>query len=146
MSQTSKTLVMLAVVLVIAGGIGGYAYFGVFQNDQKVKKQQEHDLRLFAPQKLDERAADGGSPPAEFTKLTVTSHGTTTQLERVPGKEWRIVSPLKAQADRTGARRNRQLAPDLEVQGDPGGEPRRGRAQEATASTIPPSWWRPARW
>jgi hypothetical protein len=100
MNQSSKTLIQLLLLVAIAGGIGAYAYFGVFQKDKQTKKQQEHDLRLFAPQKLDERTPDGGSAPAEFTRLTVTFGGSVTQLERVPGQEWRIVSPVKAKADR----------------------------------------------
>lgn len=100
MSQTAKTLLMMLVLLALAGAIGGYAYYGVFQKDAQTKKQQEHDLRLFAPQKLDERTPDGGSPPAEFTRLVVTAGGSTSTLEREPGKEWWLVSPVKAKADR----------------------------------------------
>lgn len=100
MSQSTKTLLTLILVLGVAGGIGTYAYFGVYQQDQNTKKQQDHELRLFAPQKLDERTADGGSPPAEFTRLVVTAGGSVTTLERVPGKDWWIVEPVKAHADR----------------------------------------------
>lgn len=99
MSQSQKTLVQMLILLAVAGGIGGYAYFGVFKKDQDLARKQEHDLRLFAPQKLDERAADGGSPPAEFTKLTVTVGGAITALERT-GKDWWITTPVKAKADK----------------------------------------------
>ena len=99
MSQSQKTLVQMLVLLAVGGAIGGYAYFGVFKKDQALAKKTEHDLRLFAPQKLDERAPDGGAPPAEFTKLTVTAGGAITVLER-SGKDWSIVSPVKARADK----------------------------------------------
>ncbi len=100
MTQSTKTLLQMVALLAIAGSIGGYAYFGVFKKDQETEKQQEHDLRLFAPQKYEERAPDGGAPPAEFTRLSVTAGGTTTELERAPGGEWQIVSPVKGKADR----------------------------------------------
>ncbi len=100
MSQSTKTLVLMLGLLALAGAIGGYAYFGIYQKDQQTQKQADHDLRLFAPQKLDERMPDGGSPPAEFSKLSVTVGGTTTTLEREAGKEWWVTSPVKARADR----------------------------------------------
>lgn len=99
MSQSQKTLLQMLLLLAGAAAIGGYAYFGVYKQDQQTAKKQDHELRLFAPQKLDERAPDGGSPPAEFTHLTVTSGSAVTQLER-EGKEWWVVSPVKAKADR----------------------------------------------
>ncbi|MDP1824674.1 MAG: DUF4340 domain-containing protein [Archangium sp.] len=99
MSQSQKTLVQMLVLLAIAGGIGGYAWFGIYKKDAQTAKQQDHDLRLFAPQKLDERTPDGGSPPAEFSRLTITYQGQTTVVER-QGKEWWVTSPVKAKADR----------------------------------------------
>lgn len=100
MNQSQKTLLTLVAFVAIAGAIGGYAYFGVFKGEEKVKKQQDHELRLFAPQKLEEKGADGGSAPAEFTRLAVTYGGETTRLEREPGEAWRIVSPVQAKADK----------------------------------------------
>lgn len=100
MSQSQKTLVTLLAFVAIAGAIGGYAYFGVFKGDEKVKKQQDHELRLFAPQKLEEKGSDGGSALADFTRLSITFGGETTKLEREPGQPWRIVSPIQARADK----------------------------------------------
>ncbi|MEW5740930.1 MAG: DUF4340 domain-containing protein [Myxococcota bacterium] len=100
MSQSAKTLVMMAVLLVLAGGVGLYAYYGVYEKDEKETKKKDHEARLFAPQKLGETSADGGAPPAEFTKVTVTSNGETTVLEREPGKSWRLTAPVKAAADK----------------------------------------------
>ena len=100
MSQSAKTLVQLLALLAVAAGIGGYAYFGVFKKDEEIAKKQDHDLRLFAPQKFEERSADGGAPPADFTKLVVRYQGVTTQLVRGTGKEWWLTAPVKAKADR----------------------------------------------
>lgn len=99
MTQGQKLGLQFVVIALIAGGIGGYAYFGVIKKDEKKERQAQHDLRLFAPQKLDERQVDGGSPPADFTNLTVTFQGETTRLEREE-KEWRIVEPIRARADK----------------------------------------------
>jgi hypothetical protein len=98
MTQTRKILLQLVALVVIAGGLGGYAWFGVVKKDEHTKKKQDHELRLFAPQKLDERQADGGSPPAEFTTLSVGTKEGTTLLER-RGKDWWITSPVKVKAD-----------------------------------------------
>lgn len=98
MKQSTKVLVQLLVLLAIAGGVGGYAYFGIFKAEETRQRQADHDLRLFAPQKLDEKV-DGGSPPAEFTHLVVTFNGETTELEREPGQPWIISKPLKTRAD-----------------------------------------------
>lgn len=91
---------MMAVLLVLAGGLGLYAYYGVYEKDAAETKKKDHDARLFAPQKLGEKTPDGGAPPADFVRVTVTFQGETTVLEREPGKAWRITSPVQANADR----------------------------------------------
>ncbi len=99
MSQAAKQLLMLLGLLAIAGGVGAYAYFGVFQPEKEAARQKDHDLRLFAAQKLDEKQRDGGAPPAQFTRVVVTVDGETTELEREPDQPWRIVKPVRAAAD-----------------------------------------------
>lgn len=99
MSQSAKLLTQLGVFLLLALGIGGYAYFGVFKKDRDAARQKDHDLRLFAPQKLDEKQLDGGSPPARFTRAVVTFDGETTELEREDGEGWKLVKPVRAKAD-----------------------------------------------
>ncbi|MFZ5444333.1 MAG: DUF4340 domain-containing protein [Myxococcota bacterium] len=99
MNQGQKIVAQFVALLVVAGALGGYAYFGVYKKDQDKARQQEHDLRLFAPQKLDEKQADGGSPPAEFTTLIVVAGEERTELER-RGRDWWIVKPLEARADK----------------------------------------------
>ncbi len=97
MNQSSKLLLQLGVFLVLAIGIGSYAYFGVFKKDQAATRQKDHELRLFAPQKLDEKV-DGGSPPANFTRVVVNFDGETTELEREEGV-WKVVKPVHVKAD-----------------------------------------------
>lgn len=99
MSQSQKTLVQMLLLLAIAGGIGGYAYFGIFKKDEATAKKQDHDLRIFAPQKLDERTPEGKAPTAEFTRLVVTSEGKTTSLAREGGGWW-LTAPVRARADK----------------------------------------------
>lgn len=98
MSQSAKVLLQMLVLLAVAGGVGAYAYFGVFKAEETKQRRADHDLRLFAPQKLDEKV-DGGAPPAEFTRLVVTFNGETTELERAAGEPWFIVKPLRTRAD-----------------------------------------------
>lgn len=100
MTQSQKTLAQLAAFLAVAAALGGYAWFGVFKKDAADAEKKDHDLRLFAPQKLGEKQVDGGSPPAEFSKITITFDGETTVLEREPGRPWRLTSPVSAPADK----------------------------------------------
>lgn len=99
MNQTRKTLLQLAALVVVAGGLGGYAWFGIFKKDQLTEKKTDHDLRLFAPQKLDERLRDGGSAPADFTSVKVTAGGQLTTLVKEGGVWW-VTSPVRARADK----------------------------------------------
>lgn len=96
MSQSSRTLLGLAALLVVAGGIGLYAYKGVYQADQKAAQKKEHDERIFTTQEV----GDGGAPAAQFLTLSVTFGGETTRLTRQRGGPWRIVAPVSAKADK----------------------------------------------
>lgn len=99
MSQGQKILAQFVAFLAIAGVVGGYAWFGVYKKDQDKARQEEHDLRLFAPQKLDEKQPDGGAPPAEFSQLVVIAADEKSQLEK-RGKDWWLISPVVAKADK----------------------------------------------
>lgn len=99
MNQRTKTLVTLLVLVAAVGGMGWYVY-ATQKGDEQRAEQSEHDLRLFAPQKLDEKNLDGGAAMAEFTKLTVTASGSTTVLERAPKGTWRITAPVSAAVDK----------------------------------------------
>lgn len=111
MNQTRKILFQLAAMLAVAIALGAYAWFGIFKKDEKKQRKDDHDLRLFAPQQLDERQPDGGTPPADFTRVTVMRHADPT--ERAPGEPelqttvlekrdgvWWLISPVRARADK----------------------------------------------
>lgn len=100
MTQSSKTLLQLLVLVVVAGALGLFAYFGVHKKDEAETAKKDHDARLFAPEQPGEKAADAGVAKTDFSKLTVTFDGQTTVLEREPGAEWRVVAPVQAKADK----------------------------------------------
>ena len=95
MSQSAKTLVTMAVLLVLAGGLGLYAYYGVYEKDAATTKKKEHESHLFVA----EAGADAGAA-VEFVKLVLTFDGKETVVEREPGKPWRVTSPVKSPADK----------------------------------------------
>lgn len=99
MRQTTKTLVTLAAFLAVALGLSLYAWKGVYVKDADQKATQERTLRLFAPEAVGERAADGGAALAVFRSLTVTAKGETSVLERQDGGAWQLKSPVVAKAD-----------------------------------------------
>ncbi len=98
MNQMQKTLVALAALLLVAGGVALFAYKGVYEKDEKTAQKKSEDERLFATG-AEGRNKDAGAATVEFTKLTVTTAGETTVLEREPGQHWRITSPVKAKID-----------------------------------------------
>lgn len=100
MRQTTRTLVSLAILLVAAGGVGLYAWRGVYQADQADSAKRERDERLFAPPAPGEPGRDGGTAPLTFVRLAVTFEDATTVLERQPGAPWRVTAPVAALADR----------------------------------------------
>lgn len=95
MSQSSRTLLGLAALLIVAGGIGLYAWKGVYQADQEAAQKKERDERIFTTRKT----VGGEAPAAQFLTLTVTFGGETTRLTRQRGGPWRIVAPVSAKAD-----------------------------------------------
>jgi hypothetical protein len=100
MRQTTRTLVSLAILLVAAGGVGLYAWRGVYQADQVDSAKKERDERLFSPPAPGEPGRDGGTASTTFVRLAITFEGTTTVLERQPGAPWRVTAPIAALADR----------------------------------------------
>lgn len=100
MKQTTRTLLTLVIFAAVGGALALYARYGVYEADEREAKQKAHDERLFAPEKVDEKNADGGVIDATFTKLTVTNQGETTVVERDAQGRWRITRPVQANADR----------------------------------------------
>lgn len=101
MSQASRTLLMLVVLLAAGIGVGLYAWKGVYEGDEKATEVKNVDERLFSPLKAGEKQPDGGLPRYEFVKLKLTSGGQTTVLEREPGGgAWKMTAPFTAGVDR----------------------------------------------
>lgn len=100
MTQATRTLVTLAALLVVGGGVALYAWYGVAEKDRKESEHKDLDDRLFAATKVGEKNPDGGAAEAEFVQVKVTAKGDVTVLERAPGAPWRVVSPVQAPADK----------------------------------------------
>lgn len=86
MTQKTRMLVNLAAAVVVAAGLGTYAYVGVFQAEQAEEARKSADEKLVPLES------------AAVKKLTVQAKGETTVLEKRDGS-WRIVSPVEAAAD-----------------------------------------------
>jgi hypothetical protein len=99
-NQRKKNLLTLLVLFGVAGGLGLYAYFGVMKPEERESQRKEAAEKLFAPDRADQKSADGGSLPSPvFTSLVVKAKGDSTTLEK-KGGEWWISSPLSARADK----------------------------------------------
>jgi hypothetical protein len=99
-SPQQKSLVTLLGLVVAAGALGLYAYFGVMKADEAEQERKETSDKLFAARAPGEKSPDGGVPGAPvFTYLTLTAKGQTTVLEKGQDGKWRIISPIKARAD-----------------------------------------------
>jgi hypothetical protein len=97
MTQKQRSLTTLAVIVVIAGAFGAYAWFGVYQSGKQEEAAKERTDTLFDFKKDD------------VQRLSVTAQGETTEAERTPSvgggdagataREWRIVAPIHAGGD-----------------------------------------------
>lgn len=96
MSQASKTLLTLGALLLLAGGVGLYAWFGVYQKDEATSTQRQRETRVYAGEG---DADDAGAGP-DFVKLVITFQGASTTLERDAAGAWRITAPVQAAADK----------------------------------------------
>jgi len=100
-SQTQRNLVVLAALVVVAGALGLYAYFGVMKTEERETQRKETSEKLFSAYPPGQKAEDGGAPPAAvFTSIVVKAKGEATTLEK-KGEDWAITSPLSARADRS---------------------------------------------
>lgn len=100
MNQSTKMMAQLGALVLVAAGLGGYAYFGVFKKDQAQTQKKAIEEKLFATAKVgDAPVLDGGELKTEFTRLSVSTKDQTTVLEREVGGQWRIVSPVKTDVD-----------------------------------------------
>lgn len=87
MTQAQRSLVTMGVLVVAACAVGAYAYFGVHKAEVAEQERKDTEARAFSFDREKVRA------------VTLTSNGVTTELEK-EGDAWRIVSPVKARADR----------------------------------------------
>jgi hypothetical protein len=94
-SQSTRTLLTLVVLLAAGVGVGLYAWKAVYEGDEKEEKKKDVDEHLFP---LAEKGSDGGTPSVEFVKLKITSGTETTTLEN-DKSGWKVVSPVQAAAD-----------------------------------------------
>ncbi len=97
MNQMTKTLVMLGVLAAIAGGIGLYAWKGVYEKDEKAAQKKAFEERLFSTERQGGR--DAGAADVDFHRIVVKAKGETTVLEHVKGEPWRITEPVSAKVD-----------------------------------------------
>jgi hypothetical protein len=87
MGKQARSLLTLVALVVVAGGLGAYAYYGVLKGEEAEQKQKELEAKAFDLEK------------ASVKKLSLTAKGQTVRLER-DGEEWRIVEPVQARAEK----------------------------------------------
>lgn len=101
MNAQQKNLVTLLAAVLVASGLGLYAYFGVMKPEEKEVERKAVEGTVFAVHAPGERGADGGAPtPPVFTSITVHSRFSKTVMELKDGV-WRLTSPVSARADKS---------------------------------------------
>lgn len=100
MKQTTRTLITLVVLAAAGAALALYASWGVQKADERHEAQKDHDDRLFAPEKVGEKGPDGGTVEVAFVKLSITTAGATTSVERTGNGAWQVTAPVSAPADR----------------------------------------------
>jgi hypothetical protein len=100
MNQTSRLLLTVLGLLVVAGAVGLYAWKGVYEPDVKEAKVKETNEKLFSAGKADEKNHDGGTVSVEFSRVAITYQGETSVLERESGGEWKMTAPVQAAVDK----------------------------------------------
>ncbi len=95
MSARSKNLWALLGAVVVALGLGLYAYFGVMKGEEREAEQKRAAEQLVQPVSR----PDGGTEQVRYDRLVITAKGDTTELARMPDQSWVITRPLRAAAD-----------------------------------------------
>lgn len=95
MSPWQRTLTATTAVLVLAGALGAFAWWGVKLKDDTAGALQASHERLFA-----NASAEDATAVPDFTALTVEAKGELTVLERAPDGAWRLTRPVSARADK----------------------------------------------
>ena len=86
MKATSRTRFAMLAVAVLAGGL---AFFS------RVPKRERPDAQA----RLQTEPADAGAELADYSRLTVTAKGGTTELVRQEDGGWRVTGPVDAAGD-----------------------------------------------
>ncbi len=101
MTQLQKNLALLGGLVVLAGALGLYAYFGVMKNEEREAERKDVSEKLFSAHGPGEKLQDGGAPPAAvFTSIVVKAKGDSTTLEK-KGNDWWVTAPLSAKGDKS---------------------------------------------
>ncbi|MGA9525507.1 MAG: DUF4340 domain-containing protein [Myxococcaceae bacterium] len=102
MTQLRKNVLAMAVLAVLAGGAGLYAWLGVMKGDEAEQKRKAESSKLVS---LGDDSGSGsgadaaGASARGFKRIALTARGERTVLERHDG-EWRIVEPVVAPVDK----------------------------------------------
>jgi len=101
MTAAQKNLAALGVLVVLAAGLGLYAYFGVRKPEEKEAQRKESAEKLFSAESPASKASKDAGPPAEavFTAINVRAKGETTTLEK-RGERWWVTSPVFVPAEK----------------------------------------------
>jgi hypothetical protein len=87
MGKQARSLLTLVALVVVAGGLGAYAYYGVLKGEEAEQKQKDLEAKAFDLEK-----------PA-VKRLSLSAKGQTIRLER-EGDDWKIVEPVQARAEK----------------------------------------------
>ncbi len=99
MTQLRKNVLTIAVLAVLTGGAGLYAWLGVMKGDEAEKKSKVEATKLVSLGE-DSSASDAAGRSARgFKRIALTAKGEKTVLEK-HGGEWRIVEPVVASVDK----------------------------------------------
>jgi hypothetical protein len=101
MTAAQKNLALVGVLVVLAGGLGFYAYFGVRKPEEREAQRKESAEKLFSAHTPEQKQKpDGGAPAeAEFTAINIRAKGETTTLEKRDSRWW-VTSPVFGLADK----------------------------------------------
>lgn len=87
MSQKTRMAVTSLALLVLAGGAGAYAWYGVHEPKQAEEQQKKADARLL-PEDL-----------GEVTKVVLTRPDGRIVLEKAGARDWKVKAPVQVDAD-----------------------------------------------
>ncbi len=96
MTQLRKNVLTMAVLAVLAGGAGLYAWFGVMKGEEAAEKRKAEESKLVS---FGADASTGAGSGSGLKRISLTAKGETTVLEKHDG-EWKVVQPVVTGADK----------------------------------------------